>query len=36
MVDTATGKLGRLLLMMIYKPGDLPVVGTGTVVPDHE
>ena len=22
--------------MMIYEPGDLPVAGTGTEVPDHE
>lgn len=33
---TATGKLGRLLHMLIYKSGNLPVVGTGTMVPDHE
>ena len=26
----ATGKLGRKLCMLIYKPGNLPAVGTGT------
>ena len=36
MIDTATGKRGRLLPMMIYKSGNLPFVGTGTEVPDHE
>ena len=30
MLYTVTGKPGRLLHMMIYKPGNLPAVGTGT------
>ena len=33
MLHTVTGKPGRLLHMMIYKPGNLPAVGTGTHVP---
>lgn len=36
MLYTVTGKPGRLLHMMTYKPGNLPAVGTGTEVPDHE
>ena len=33
---TVTGQPGRLLYMLIYKPGNLPAIGTGTYVPDHE
>lgn len=36
MLHTVTGKPGRLLHMMIYKPGNLPAVGTGADAPDHE
>lgn len=35
-IFTATGKLGRLLCMWNYKSGNLPDIGTGTRVPNHE